>query len=36
MVGMHLPGQLLLVRLLADAAGDVDAYAGTFLDDGDP
>ena len=33
MVGMHLPGQLFLVRLLADAAGDVDAYAGTFPDD---
>lgn len=33
LVGLHLPEQLILVRHLADAAGDVDAYAATYLDD---
>ena len=32
-VGLHGPEQLTLVRQLADAAGDVDAYAATYLDD---
>ncbi|WP_158914688.1 DUF6880 family protein [Caulobacter sp. S45] len=31
--GLHLPGQVGLVRQLADAAGDVDAYRATYLDD---
>ena len=33
MSGLHMPEQLALVRQLADAAGDIDAYAATFLDD---
>ena len=33
MSGLHMPEQLALVRRLADAAGDVDAYAATYLDD---
>jgi hypothetical protein len=31
--GLHMLEQLTLVRQLADAAGDVDAYAATYLDD---
>ena len=31
--GRYMPEQLHLVRLLADAAGDIDAYAASYLDD---
>jgi hypothetical protein len=31
--GQHMPDQLSLVRHLAHAAGDVDAYAASYLDD---
>jgi hypothetical protein len=31
--GQHMPEQIVLVRQLADAAGDVDAYRATYLDD---
>ena len=32
-VGQHMPEQIVLVRQLADAAGDVEAYRATYLDD---